>query len=139
MAAQSPYQDPVFLAYLRSQGMSESDVAGELAIRTSSLSRQLARQLPAYDDQAQRSQEGISNSYEDRGMFRSGARLVAQQRQATDDDRAKLNFTAGVTDQLSGATLSTAADVARIRRGTAEEELAARGRVAEAGATAGVR
>lgn len=119
----NPAVDPSFLAFLRSQGIEESDIQGEIARRTSQITRGLERRQPVYADQMERGLEQDAHSFEDRGLYRSGARLVAQQRTATDIDRARLEDESGVRDQIANLEQSGAAQVAALRRQTAEQEM----------------
>lgn len=123
----SPYADPSYLAFLRAQGMSESEAVGEAQRRIATLRRGLTMRLPDYAEQEKRGQEQIGNSYEDNGLFRSGARLVAQQRLSNDVAGQKLGDVANTQDSIAEAQAQQAQAVAEIRRRTAEQELATRG------------
>lgn len=136
--AQSPYQDPAFLAYLRGAGVAESDVVGEAQWRIGAIQRARGRKLPEYGIQQRRGQEGVRRDYEDRGFLNSGARAVAEQRVANDANRERSNYLAESGEEIMGYQRGAANDVAAIRRKTMEEELAARHRVGEDNATAGV-
>lgn len=137
--AQSPYQDPAYLAFLRQQGVQESDLVGEAAYRIAGLQRQRARQLPRFDDRMREEPERISDDFENRGFLRSGANMVAQARSRRDILRDRGDFEAGIGDSISDLNRTAAMGVADLRRQRAEEELNARSRVALAGAEAGYR
>lgn len=137
--AQSPYQDPAFLAYLRGAGVDESDVLGEAMWRVGAIQRARGRKLPRYDDELERGQERIGHEFEDRGFLQSGARVVAQQRQANDVARDRADFIAEGDEQIADAYRRGAMGVAGIRRKTMEEELTARHNVGLAGAEARIR
>lgn len=123
----TPSVDPAFLAFLRSQGMEESDIAGEIARRTSSITRGLALNAPVYEENLQQGLKGISESFEDRGISRSGQRLVAQQEFSNDQNRQRMGAEANARQQIADLNSSGAAQVAALRRRTAEQEMATRG------------
>ena len=128
-----PSADPAFLAYLRAQGVEESSARGAVAQRISALQRALNLRLPAYDAANQQSQENISNDFENRGLFRSGARLVSQQRSEDTSNRQRLGDVASTYDQMAGAQGDLAQQVATLRRQRAEQELNARQNIASGG------
>jgi hypothetical protein len=123
-----PAADPTYLAYLRTLGLDESEAMGEVERRVSSLTRGLTRRQPVYADREERTQESIGEDYENRGLFQSGARLVAQQRAATDISRDRLEDQAQTADQIAGEYGGLARQVAGIRRSAAERELDTRDR-----------
>lgn len=122
----TPATDPAYLAFLRAQGIEESDAMGEIDRRVSSLTRGLTRRMPVYADRAERSQEGVTSDFEDRGLYRSGARLVAQQRAANDVERDRLEDIAGTQDGVADAYAGGARTVAALRRQQTEQELSTR-------------
>lgn len=123
----TPAVDPAFLAFLRSQGMEESDIAGEIARRTSAITRGLALNAPVYEENERQGVQNVANSFEDRGLYRSGQRLVKQQDVVNDFTRQRLGAEANARQQIADLNSSGAAQVAALRRRTAEQELATRG------------
>ena len=123
----TPSVDPAFLAFLRSQGMEESDIAGEIARRTSSITRGLALNAPVYDENEKQGLERVAGSFEDRGIYSSGQRLVKQQEVSNDINRQRLGAETNARQQISDLNSSGAAQVAALRRRTIEQEMATRG------------
>lgn len=122
----NPYAHPAYLAFLRAQGMEETEAVGEAQSRISALRRGLNLRLPDYEEREKRGMEGVGEDYENRGLFRSGARLVAQQRLANDTQQDKLNDTLGTNEAVADIERNMAGTIARIRRDRAEKELSYR-------------
>jgi hypothetical protein len=130
--------DPAYLAYLRSVGVEESAVQNVANQRVSSLTRQMARQLPYYAQQRSQAIEGVGNSWEDRGMYRSGNRIVKQADAGREVDRQRNEYTTGVQDEIGGIYLTTAADIAARRRALAEQGINSAQTVALNNANSGI-
>lgn len=122
----NPYANPAYLAFLRAQGLEESDAVGEAQTRISALRRGLNMRLPDYAEGEKRGLESVGEDFENRGLFRSGARLVAQQRVSDDQQKAKLGDIAGVQDEVAQTSAALARSVAGLRRARAEQELSYR-------------
>lgn len=125
----TPAADPTYLAYLRSLGLEESEAVGEAERRVSSLTRGLTRRRAASQVAEGRAQESTSEDFEGRGLLRSGARLVAQQRLGEDFMRGRLEDELGTREGVADAYGGLARDVAGLRRRRAESELDARDRL----------
>lgn len=125
-----PTTDPAFLAYMRGQGIAESDARGAVAQRISALQRALNLRLAGYGPQEMQDESKVGGDYEDRGLFRSGQRLQDQQNVANDYERKRLGDIQSTYDQIAGANQDLANQVAQLRRGTADEALAASQRAA---------
>lgn len=123
MALPSPSNDPTFLAYMRGQGIDESDARGATAQRISALQRALNLRLAGYGPEEQQGLQKVSGDYEDRGLFRSGQRLVDQQNVANDIEGRKLGDIASTNDQIAQSQQDLASQIARMRRGTADAAL----------------
>jgi hypothetical protein len=121
-----PATDPAYLAFLRQTGVQEQDLGAEAAQRISSLNRALARHLPAYADQKRQAVQGVADSYEERGLFRSGGRLRDQVDAGNAVDRNRLEYIANTQDQSAGVNSDLARSIADLRRRAAEQELATR-------------
>lgn len=130
--------DPAYLAYLRSVGVEEADLQNVAAQRVSALTRQLARGLPGYAQQRTDAIAGVGHQFEDRGVFRSGNRQIKQADAAREIDRSRNEFEVGLRDQIAGTYLNTAADIARLRRGLAEQNINSAQNVALANANSGI-
>ena len=136
--SRTPAEDPAFLAFLRAAGAAEGEAGLEVDYRTQQLRRQERRRLPTFGWRIQEGQEGIANDYEDRGFLGSGARQVAQMRDRRKVMHEQGEFQAEIGDKISDLNYNAALDVAKARRGVADESLLARDRIAERGAYAGV-
>lgn len=139
VAGRSPAEDPAFLAFMRGVGVDEGELGSEVNYRTAQLQGRLRRRLPAFQDAANEGAEKTGLEYEDRGFLNSGARLVAQARGRRDVARDALEYEAGIREQMSDLQFDAARSIAKGRRGLAEEGYAARGRMAESDAYAGMR
>jgi hypothetical protein len=121
-----PATDPAYLAFLRQTGVQEQDLGAEAAARISSLNRALQRHLPAYADQKRQAEQGVADSYEERGLYRSGGRLRDQVDAGNAVDRNRLEDIANTQDQSAGVNADLARNIADLRRQAAERELATR-------------
>ena len=130
--------DPAYLAYLRSVGVEEADLQNVAAQRVSALTRQLARGLPGYAQQKTDAIQGVGNQFEDRGIFRGGMRQVKQADAGREVDRARNEFELGIRDNIAGTYTNTALDIARLRRGLAEQNINSAQNVALANASSGI-
>lgn len=108
---------------MRGQGIDESDARGATAQRISALQRALNLRLAGYGPQEQQELQKVSGNYEDRGLFRSGQRLVDQQNASNDIERQKLGDIASTDDQIAQSQQELASQIAKIRRGTADATL----------------
>ena len=113
--------DPAYLAYLRSVGVQESELQNVAGLRVNSLVRQLGRGLPAYAEQRDTAVRQTGESFEDRGVFRSGMRQIRQADAGRAVDRDRNEFEAGIRDQISGTYATGASDIAALRRQLAEQ------------------
>lgn len=109
-----------------------------LGTRVGALVRGLNRQLPAYADRRERAIEGAGLAAEDRGMFRSGARMRDQVRAGIDVDRDRMNYEAETRDRIAELYSTNALDVARKRRELAERGIDGAQNVQIANANAGI-
>lgn len=123
----SPSEDPAYLAFLRAQGYTEANARAEANRRTGVLDRQLAAQMPTYDDQLRLGLENTAGSAEASGVLNSGKTLVDQQQVATDVGRARNAYEAGVADQKDTVIADLTRQLADIQRQNAEVALNTRG------------
>lgn len=130
--------DPSYLAYMRQMGVEEANLNILLGHRVGAFTRELGRGLPAYATMRERAITDQGNSWEDRGMFRSGGRQKAQADAALDVDRERADWEAGIRDQIAESYITTAMEVAELRRGLLEQGLSAAQANAIANAEAGL-
>ena len=119
-------------------GVEESTQNALLGHRVGALTRELARGLPAYAVQRERAVEDTGNTWEDRGMYRSGNRIKGQFDAASDVDRERMDFEARIRDQIAEQYIMTAVDVAEMRRQLMEAGLDGASATAIANAQAGL-
>lgn len=122
LQSDSPYTDPAFNAFMRAQGMDESNIQGTLAQRLSSLNRGYALRAPQYGIDSAQAQQGAQEGYEANGLSQSGARLLNQSHIADASQRAQLGDLGSTQDAISQAQLAAAGQIAALRRSSAEQE-----------------
>lgn len=115
--------DPAYLAYMRQMGVEEADINTLTGFRVGALTRQLGRALPAYAERRETAVRDTGRAYEDRGMYSSGARHDAQAEAGRAIDRERLDFEAGIRDEIGEMYLTTAMDIASLRRQLMERGL----------------
>jgi hypothetical protein len=111
------------MAYMRGQGVDESDARGAVAQRISTLQRALNLRLAGYGPEEQQAEQKTSNDYEGRGLFRSGQRLQDEQNTANDYERQKLGDISSTNDQIAQSQSDLAAQIAKMKREGAEQGL----------------
>jgi hypothetical protein len=131
--------DPSYLAYMRQMGVDEANLNILTGHRVNSLTRQLGRALPVYAEKKEVAMRDTGSSFEDRGMFRSGGRMVAQADVGRAVDRERLDYEAGIRDQIMELYLTNGMDVAAIRRDLMEQGLSAAAANAIINAEAGLQ
>lgn len=127
MSAYTPATDPAYSAYLRSAGVDESDIQGELASRIDALQRQKSRKALQFNRDVQLGVEQAGLEAEGRGMFNSGRRHVNQQRVQDEVQMQQAEYEANQNDTISQLEQNAARQVAQLRRQTAEKSLAGYG------------
>lgn len=127
MSTFTPATDPAYSAYLRSSGVQESDINGELASRIDALQRQKARKALGYNIQAQLGIEKAGLEAESRGMYNSGRRYLNQQRVQDEVQRDQAEYEAGNNDTITQLEQNSARQIAQLRRGGGDQTLAAYG------------
>jgi len=121
--------DPTFSAFLRNQGVRESEIQSEQAALVDRIARQRNLGSLGYDLQQEQAEKGTDTSWENRGLYASGGRLaeLADRRRAIDVERAKFNTS--LSDEQTGSDREAAQRIAELRRQRDEQELAARQRL----------
>lgn len=126
----NPENDPQYLAFLRAQGYSEADLRAQVALQKSTIQRNLANELPVIQENQRQAVEAIGKDYLGRGFWGGGE----QQR-----DTAYTNANFGqqilakrgtAADQTAGLDTELARKLAQGQQSLAEEQLAARKRIA---------
>lgn len=115
------YSDPGFLAFMRSSDLELETAAQQVARQQDALRRALGLQETQIKDQGVQDRQNIANSFEARGVFRSGMNAVkqaeAEQRMAADLAARKRE----TANQISGLSESLASKVAEQQRAAGEK------------------
>lgn len=107
------YNDPTILAFLRSSGLAEQVAANDVARRQTAINQALGIGIEDLNQKGEISRRNIGNSYEDRGVYRSGANLRDQAEQEAQQARQQgaLQFQArDDMNNLSGGLTSMIAE-----------------------------
>lgn len=124
-----PSEDPAYLAFMRAQGYNEAQAKADVARRTGALDRELANQLPQFDDQERLGIKNVQGSAEANGVLNSGKTLVDAQQVSTDIGRQRNAFEAGISNQKDDMIAQLIRQIAAGRQAGAEQSLASRGTV----------
>lgn len=119
-------QDPDYLAFMRGAGYSETEVMADLARRQGQLGRQLDRAAPRFADNLRQAETGVKQDFTNRGLFRSGARMVGQVDAGNEVRRAEADFRAGIADQQGDLTSDAMKQIAEGRRTAMDMALTSR-------------
>lgn len=119
-------QDPEYLAFMRGAGYDETEVMAELARKQAGLGRQIDRARPRFADNLRQAQTGVQQDFTNRGLFRSGARMVGEVDQMNDVRRQQLEFESGIRDQQGDLVADSMKQIASGRREAADRALAGR-------------
>lgn len=133
-----PAQDPAYLAFARAQGYSEESARSAATGRIDALNRQLANAIPEFQAQEEVGLEGVAGAAEESGVFRSGKRLVDQQRFADSVGRRRSGFEGTIRDSQADETSNLAREIALMRQADAEQRLNTRANLLVDAANAGV-
>lgn len=102
--------DPVYLSYLRSTGYDEDSARMLAARQVDQMKRRVSMAIPGIQEQGIEQRRGIGNSFESRGVFRSGERLRQQALQQR-----------GETSQIAGLQGELADNVGNIQIGLRDQ------------------
>jgi hypothetical protein len=122
-------QDADYAAFLRGANLQESEYESALASARDRLNRNLSQNTAMFDEQRRQSEQGVSDSWESRGLFRSGGRLVDTAEKRTQVDRNQALAHQSMTDTYSGQESDVTRQIAALRRQKLEQETAARQRL----------
>jgi hypothetical protein len=119
-------QDPEYLAFMRGAGYSEAEVLAELARKQGSMKRQLARAQPRFADELRQAEKGVETDFTNRGLYRSGNRMVEQVDAGNRVRRDQLEFNSGISDQMGDLSSAAMRDIAEGRRQAMDMALTSR-------------
>lgn len=135
----APEEDPQYLAFQRAMGVNENEARANVALQRSMKQRQALREIPRIQQSTDQAVRQIGLNATARGTFGSGVR-------AADQNRARLAGTQQIgdiqTDLADDQALlerQLAMQIADLRRQDAEQQLAARSRLALDAANLGLR
>lgn len=141
-----PAQDPAYQLFLRNSGAQESEILDEIKYRTEQNSREINRRAAGFAAQkadaetnAGISKQRVGADFADRGFGSVNTARdqqmsnidTATQQQIGNIDQQQLEYTANSRDALASAVRSLGSDAASLYRKRADEELAARNRIAQ--------
>ena len=115
--------DPAWLAFRRSLGVEDAADAATTQQQIDALNRRAGLQRGDLLEQGVQQRQGIADSHESRGLFRSGARLKGQAQQQAGEGRALGQIEAGLAEGVSGLAQSLAQRRAERERRGAETGL----------------
>lgn len=123
--------DKTYSAFLRNMQFNESQIQSSLQAAQEAAQRRIKAQAPLYDQQRRQSALSTNRNFEARGMYRSGGRLDKLAKDDKSLDYTQRKFESGINDASAEAERQAIADIAKLRRDRAEQELAARDRLTE--------
>lgn len=115
------YSDPGFLAFLRSSDLGLETAASKVAQQQDALRRALGMSTTQLQDQGGQERQGIANSFESRGVFRSGMNAVKQAEQEQRQAQAISANQAQTAGQVADLSASLADKVAEQQRLASEK------------------
>ena len=115
--------DPAWLAFRRSLGVEDAADAATTQQQIDALNRRAGLQRGDLIEQGVQQRQGIADSHEARGLFRSGGRLKSQAQQQSGEGKALGQIEAGLAEGVSGLAQSLAQRRAERERRGAEQGL----------------
>jgi len=130
LSGADPYADPAMLSFIRSAGASENLARLAVANQKSKINRKIAEAGPNYQEALAQGLQGIADTAETRGMYRSGQRLKDQNDFQVKAARGQSSYLQDLQDRLGDADIELATNIARLQRERDEQELQSRYNVA---------
>lgn len=116
----SIYTNPAYMAFVRSADLGLEESARRVATRSNAINQALGNNTAEMGEQNRQSQRGINNSYEARGVYKSGARQVANDEQNARYATALGKAESEAASQVSDLHTSFADQVSGIQRDAGE-------------------
>jgi hypothetical protein len=123
--------DPTYMAFLRQMGLDETMINDTLQSIILAGAQASARDVTFFEDQRMTREKSISESAEERGMFRSGRRISDVARGRSEIDLQETDAAQERATQLADAQKNAANELAQLEIDRGEAELAARDRAAQ--------
>lgn len=128
--------DNNYSQFLRGMQFNESQIQSNLQAAQEAARRRITGQAGQYDLQRQQGLQNVDESFESRGMYRSGGRLAKAGEVQRAVDLNQRQFEEGIYEGTAQMERDAAQKIADMRRQRAEEELGARVRLTEGSAQA---
>ena len=112
--------DPVYAAFLQAQGLRRSEIEDAIAISQDLYAQDTQRRSDRFQRATERAMEGIGTDFENRGLFRSGARVGRQAERTADLGRDQADAQYQAQRQQEQAIRDYEARIAELDRQTAE-------------------
>lgn len=126
----NPYADLGYQSFLRGYGLQQNQINGMIGRQRQDAEAQIQAQRPVWADALSRGLRNIGGNAEASGVFQSGQRLQNQNEFQVDQSRAQSGFESGIRGQVDNAAAQGQAQLLDLARQRAEQELAARQRLA---------
>jgi len=123
--------DPTYMAFLRQMGLDESMINETLQSIILAGAQAASRDATFFEDQRMLKEKSISESAEERGLFRSGRRVADVARARSEIDLQETEAVQDRATQLAEAQKTAANELAQLEIDRGEAELAARDRAAK--------
>ena len=122
-------EDPSFAAFMRQFRFDKKQIKAALKAQRQAYANRIGRARDTYREQERTGLQGIDTSAENRGLYRSGQRLIDR-----NDLRARVglqrdNELGAIRDQRAQTEREAAEKLSRLRRDRAEAELGSRERL----------
>lgn len=118
----SLYEDPAFLAFMRTSGLGLETAAADVAQKENAINVALASRVAGLGDQRDASLRGVDSGFESRGLFRSSGR----KNRRADEERA-------FGSQIGAAETGAASEIAGLKGGLAKQVAEQQGTASEKG------
>lgn len=123
--------DPAYQAFLRQSGVQQQNLRDEILARIDQTNRERNRAAQGFQLQKDEGVKNVGLDFEGRGLYSSGTRRGAQGELVQKIDYTMQNEDAARTDALNEQNRRAEQQLAELGQRRAEEEIAARNRVAE--------
>lgn len=126
----NPNTDLSYNSFLRGMGLNQAQIGAQKTRQNAYLDQQLNDQRPLWADQLRNGLRNISDNAESRGMFASGQRLQDQNQYQANQNQQQLAYENGIHRQQGENDATAQGQLLDLARQRADQELAARQRVA---------
>ncbi len=128
MAQYSPLNDPAYQAYMRQSSYQKEDRNSRMWEAIGSAQRRWQAVQPQYQDQTRNATSAVDLDYENRGLYRSGARVMDRTYAAQDIEHRRRAAEQDYYEQVYGEQTDAYRDVAQLTMEQGLQEYQARAR-----------